>query len=101
MERKKERETLDTIATREECLNKAKQCVCSDREEQYGSPEDSFKLIANLWGAYLGKQITQTDVAMMMCMLKIARVKGNRFHEDSFVDIAGYAACAYELKDIE
>ena len=86
---------------REECLSKAKECVCSDREEQYGSPEDSFKLIAKLWSAYMDKSISPTDVAMMMSLLKIARIKENRFHEDSFIDLAGYAACGYELKDTE
>ena len=39
--------------TREDCLNSAKMCVCSDRESQYGSPEDSFDLIARYWTTYL------------------------------------------------
>ena len=36
--------------TREAILDEAKKCVCSDRQNQYGSPEDSFNTIANLWG---------------------------------------------------
>lgn len=38
--------------TREEILNAAKQCVCQDRNDQYGSPEDNFETIAGLWTMY-------------------------------------------------
>ena len=34
--------------TRKECLNDAIDAVCKDRENTYGSPEDNFKLIADL-----------------------------------------------------
>lgn len=37
------------------------------------------------------------DVAMMMALLKIARIKTGAFKEDSFVDAAGYIACGYEI----
>jgi hypothetical protein len=36
-------------------------------------------------------------VALMMAWLKIVRASGNPGHEDSFVDLAGYAACGAEL----
>ncbi len=41
--------------------------------------------------------ITTTDVAMMMALLKIARIKNGGGTGDSFVDLAGYAACGGEL----
>lgn len=34
--------------TREEILAAAKQCVCGDRDQDYGSPEKSFNMIAAL-----------------------------------------------------
>ena len=34
--------------TREEILAAAKQCVCGDRDQDYGSPETSFNMIAAL-----------------------------------------------------
>ena len=34
---------------------------------------------------------------MMMAMVKIARIKSGRYHEDNFIDLAGYAACAGEI----
>ena len=34
-----------------------------------------------------------------MVLMKLARIKGsNGTHKDSWVDIAGYAACGYEVK---
>lgn len=94
-EPKKEEETM----TRKDILKDAEHCVCGHREEDYGSPEDNFKLIADLWSGYLKTTVTPVDVAMMMGLLKIARVKGGRMTADSFVDLAGYAACGGEIAD--
>jgi hypothetical protein len=82
---------------REEILDAAKHCVCGDREQDYGTPENSFSNIAALWGAYLGTPITPVDVAAMMIMLKLGRLEGNQGHVDSWTDIAGYAACGGEI----
>ena len=39
--------------------------------------------------------IDSKDVAMMMILLKVARAAVPGIHLDNYVDIAGYAACAY------
>jgi hypothetical protein len=83
--------------TRAETLDRAKQCVCGQRVNEYGSPEDNFQLIANLWSAYKNTEFTAIDVAMMMALLKIARIKTGTATEDSFVDLAGYAACGADI----
>lgn len=83
--------------TRKECLDKAAECVLKDRNNQYGGPEDSFNIIANFWSVYLGRKIYPVDVAMMMSLLKIARIKGNKCYGDGYIDLAGYAACGAEL----
>lgn len=81
---------------RAEILEAARVCVCGEREQDYGTPEDSFAFIASLWTVYLNTPITPKDVAMMMALLKVARIKrGDK--ADSFVDLAGYAACAGEI----
>lgn len=85
---------------RENLLNTAIFCVCGHREQDYGSPEDNFKTIANLWSAYLGKTISPIDVAMCMALLKIARIRSGTGTMDSFVDLAGYAACGGEIAAI-
>ena len=82
---------------RQETLEAAIKCVCGERQDQYGTPEDNFGTIANLWTAYLGYPVSAVDVAMMMSLLKIARIKTGTATEDSFVDLAGYAACGAEI----
>ena len=81
---------------RAEILEAARVCVCGEREQDYGTPEDSFALIASLWTVYLNTPITPKDAAMMMALLKVARIKTG-VKADSFVDLAGYAACAGEI----
>ena len=81
---------------REECLRHANECVNLDRVNQYGDPEDNFRAIAEMWSAYLGCELSEEDVAMMMVLLKVARVATGTGKTDNFIDICGYAACAYE-----
>lgn len=86
---------------RTEILKKANECVTGSRAQDYGSAERNFELIAKLWSTYLDADISAVDVAMMMALLKIARIKSGRWHEDNFVDLAGYAACAGEIASKE
>lgn len=81
---------------RAEILEAARVCVCGECEQDYGTPEDSFALIGKLWAAYMGVPFTPKDVAMLMALLKVARIKAGD-KADSFVDLAGYAACAGEI----
>lgn len=92
---------------RAEILDSAKEIVTKDREQNYGSPEDTFATIADLWTIYIREKcigvntdvcISPSDVAIMMILLKIGRVAGGRFKDDNYVDIAGYAACGGELE---
>lgn len=82
--------------TRKECLEQAAKCVLQNRQDQYGKPEDCFGVIANFWSVYLGRKVYPADVAMMMSLLKIARIKANKNYGDGYVDLAGYAACGAE-----
>lgn len=84
--------------SRASILNEAKKCVCGQREQDYGSPEDNFITIALLWTAYKGVNFTAVDVSMMMSLLKIARISTGTATKDSFVDLAGYAACGGEIR---
>ena len=90
------------LSTREGILDQAKKCVCGQREQDYGTPESNFQLIADLWNDYLKKEqssivVDAKDVSMMMALLKIARIKNGGGSGDSFVDLAGYAACGGEI----
>ena len=86
------------MTAREKMLEEAKRIVCGDRDRQYGGPENTFGEIAALWGKYLGEDIGSEDVAIMMILMKVARLKTSEYESrDSWVDIAGYAACGYEI----
>lgn len=91
----------ETPTTRKTILDAAEKCVCHDRQDTHGRPEDSFGAIADLWTAYLGtgQEIDPVDVANMMILLKIGRAKENPKHQDNWVDMAGYAACAGEIAE--
>lgn len=86
---------------REQVLAAARDAVCGHRATDYGTPEDNFGAIAVLWSMYKNTQFSATDVAMMMALLKIARIKTGTATTDSFVDLAGYAACAAECAERE
>ena len=83
--------------TRAEVLNSAIKQVTGKRVTDYGKPENTFGTIAALWSDYLDVDVSSKDVCMMMALMKIARIKGDRATEDSFVDLAGYAACGAEV----
>lgn len=82
---------------RENTLRKAIEIVNGDREGQYGSPEDNFKIIASFWSEYLKTKITPGQVADMMILLKIARCSSGQYKDDNYIDICGYAAIGNEI----
>lgn len=82
----------------------ADKAVNGSRDVAYGKPENNFKRISDLWNTYLECRppghrgvITEGDVAILNILLKIGRLAGNPGHYDSWVDIAGYAACGAEV----
>ena len=84
--------------TRKQILTEAEKCVCNGRNIQYGEPEDNFSVIAKFWSAYLDADLGAEDVAIMMCLFKIARIKGSCYEsKDSWIDLIGYAACGGEI----
>lgn len=83
---------------REEILDAAKRCVCGDREQDYGSPEQNFEKIAEFWSTYMGYPVVAHDVAAMLALLKIARITTGHAKEDNWIDLAGYAACGGEIE---
>jgi len=76
-------------------LDEAKNVVY-DRQVSYGTPEDNFTQIAELWSAYLGTPIRPEDVGAMMILLKLARER-HQHKRDNLVDVAGYAECVARL----
>lgn len=82
-------------------LEAANKIIYGDRENTYGDPGKNLRNIANLWEMYLHGTgalkddcagISAEDVALMMVLLKIARLMNSPSHKDSLIDICGYAA---------
>jgi len=59
--------------------------------------EDNFSTIAAYWSIHLGIEVTAVDVAVMMDLLKTARIRSNPGHPDNWIDKAGYSACGGEI----
>lgn len=88
-------------------LEEAQKIIYGDREKTYGKPSKNLETIGKMWSAYVNsasvplfdKDGAQTelvfdakDVAVMMVLLKAARLANDQSHRDSVVDICGYAA---------
>ena len=94
---------MNPTTERETILDDARHAVINERQDEYGDLEDNFEAIARLWSSHLTTahnflpELDSIDVAIMMALLKLARLGANPDHADSWVDTAGYAACGGEL----
>lgn len=90
------------VPPRVEALREAARLINSDRDAQYGPPTANFARIATIINVVLERKlkidVDAEDVAMMMVAVKVARyASGSGFQPDTWVDIAGYAACGFEV----
>lgn len=90
---------------RAEVLDTAEGLISKDRAAIYGDAKESFEAIAAMWTAYLKNHapgddlhpLNGADVAAMMVLMKVSRLRYAQQHADSWVDIAGYAALGGEI----
>jgi hypothetical protein len=84
-------------------LEEAQKIIYGDREKTYGKPSKNLETIAQMWNAYITargeKVLNAKDVAVMMVLLKAARLANDQSHRDSVVDICGYAALIERCDD--
>ena len=89
-----------------EIAQKAAELVAGDRESQHGDKVTNHQCIADVWNGYLksrrtagkSEELSAEDVANLMECLKIARRQTGIYNPDDYVDGAGYAACAGEIR---
>ena len=86
------------MSNTKEFLGEAITLVGGQRQKDYGDKTDNHQNIANLWSAYIGHTITAENVAIMMCLLKIARTKLGATSKDTYIDMAAYGAIAGEIR---
>jgi hypothetical protein len=88
--------------TKKELLEATIEAVAG-RGLNYGKPEDNFNRIALRWRVHLKNRfgidvpIDAASVSMMMADMKLARLENAPDHADSWIDLAGYAACGGEI----
>lgn len=101
----------------EEMLHSATKAVVGPRAEDYGDKYTNHTRIAKLWTMWLNErtrtwatedndeptdvEITAYDAAMMMLLVKVARLMHSPGHQDSHIDIAGYASISEEIANGE
>jgi hypothetical protein len=82
---------------RDEILKEAARIISTERADDYGPADESFKRIARLWTAYLDVAVSPMDVANMYILSKVQRTLTSPSKSDTWLDICGYAALAGEM----
>jgi hypothetical protein len=107
-------------------LSEALETVTGPRRAAYGTPAENFGATAKLWNAYLNERMKRNealersdlsdprpllkrgrlaldamDVAILMDLLKTARLIVSPGHRDSWLDKAGYAACGWSCAEAD
>ena len=102
----------EELGPRRQMLMNAADLVDGDRNAQYGDPRQDFRRTAKYWNAHIHGVIDRKlaendgqfqteeilgieDVAIMMSLLKISRLAWAPGKEDTWTDLAGYAACGW------
>jgi len=73
--------------------------VIAERSIQYGDAADNMATIAARWSSTLCCEIAPAQVVLCLLDLKLARLAHDPTHEDSAVDVCGYAALLRELTE--
>lgn len=89
---------------RTDILEEAIRLINGDRNNHYGDPVDDFQTTANFWQVYLMRTMLSRgeldlrphDVAIMMSLLKIARMSWSPDKRDHWADLAGYTGCGWD-----
>ena len=67
------------------------------RQASYGDANKAMATIAARWSITLGQPVTSVQVVLCMMDLKLARLRRDPAHQDSIVDLIGYAAVLHEV----
>ena len=74
----------------------ASRLITGDRQTAYGDPDTNLGRIGQLVGAWVGKDLNGADMAVIMALVKIGRMKSG-YHRDNYVDAIAYLAIAEGL----
>ena len=71
--------------------------IVTRRRREYGEPAELFERVAKRWSLTLGTRVSPAQVALCLLDLKLARLARDPKHVDSVLDVAGNAACLWEV----
>ena len=66
--------------------------VQRERQAAYGDADKAMAAIAARWSLTLGHPVTAAEVVLCMMDLKLTRLARDPGHQDSILDLVGYAA---------
>lgn len=98
---------VERFMPRGKILDLAKETINGKRVDQYGKPENNFHIIGQYIRIYLKGRgygdivLEEQDVAMLQALLKLGRITTGTAKEDSFVDLLGYVALAYDMSKVK
>ena len=71
--------------------------IVTRRRREYGEPAELFEQVAKRWSLTRGVKVSPAQVVLCLLDLKLARLARDPRHVDSVLDVAGYAACLWEV----
>lgn len=79
-------------------LAEARDLVTGDRAKTHGDAAKTYAVVAALWSAYLGIEITTAECLMMHALAKVGRDKVNPTVKDNCVDASAYPALSWAVR---
>lgn len=82
-------------------LDTAKSLVLGDRNNTYGPPTQDFQRTAGVLNSLGyrkgdGQPLEAHDISVILAAVKLSRLMWSPDKADSWIDLAGYAACGHE-----
>ena len=87
------------MTPREDILKEAQVLISNDRNTDYGAPKDNMQNTADLVNTVFDTDFSARDMAMIMVLVKISRMRKSPSKRDHYADLLGYGAIAFECLD--
>ena len=82
-------------------LKTAYSLTSGDRNQTHGDAYEQHKRVADTVNALLGLNLKASDVAIIMAVVKMARIYSGGHNIDDYIDGAAYMGIAGECKEVE